>query len=96
MVYEKIYVKDEGSNFNGMTIALKLVVSYEFLRLESSFQGTCFGHVFSKACRYGTIKKNIHAKIKFVQAYLQKCIAWPKKFRKGRYEWNKAYVKIGI
>jgi hypothetical protein len=34
MVYEKIYVKDEGSNFNGMTIALKLVVSYEFLRLE--------------------------------------------------------------
>jgi hypothetical protein len=78
------YVKDEGFNFNAMTITLKLVVSYEFLKLEESFQGTCFGHVFSRACRYGTIKEKVQAKIKFVQAYLQKCITWLKKFGKGR------------
>jgi len=44
-----VYVKNEGSNFNTMTIALKAIVNYEFLGLENSFQGTCFGHVFSKA-----------------------------------------------
>jgi hypothetical protein len=30
-------IKDEGSNFNAMTIALKCVVNYESLRLEESF-----------------------------------------------------------
>ncbi len=30
------------------------------------------------------------------QADLQKCITWPKKSRKGRHEWNKACVEIGI
>jgi hypothetical protein len=63
---------------------LKLVVSYESLRLEESFQGIYFGHVFSRACQYGTIEEKVKAKIKFVQAYLQKCITWPKKFIKGR------------
>ncbi len=53
---EKIiaYVKYEGFNLNAMTIALKLDVSYEFLGLKKSFQGTFFGHVFSHACQYGT------------------------------------------
>jgi hypothetical protein len=45
-----MYVKDEGSNLNTMTITLKLVVSCEVLDLEENFQGTCFGHAFSKAC----------------------------------------------
>jgi hypothetical protein len=44
------YVKDEGSNFNAMITWLKVVVIYEFFGLEESFQGTCFGHVFLKAC----------------------------------------------
>ncbi len=48
------YVKDEGLNLNAMIIALKVVVNYECLGLEESFKGTCFGHVFSKACQYGT------------------------------------------
>jgi hypothetical protein len=43
------YVKDEGSNLHAMTIALKVVVNCESFGLEESFQGTCFGHVFSKA-----------------------------------------------
>jgi hypothetical protein len=43
-----IYVKDEGSNLNTMTIALKSIVSCDMLGLEESFQGNCFGHAFLK------------------------------------------------
>ncbi len=53
------YVKDEGANLNVMTTTLKFMVNYEILGMEESFQGTCFGHAFSKACQYGTtLKKN--------------------------------------
>jgi len=37
-----------------------------------------------------------YVSIKSVQAYLQKCNIWPKKFEKGRHEWNEACVNIGI
>ncbi len=50
------YVKDEGSNFNAMIDVLKAVVNCEFLGLEESFQDSCFGHVFSKACQYGIVE----------------------------------------
>ncbi len=43
------YVKDEGSNLNTMTTSLKSIISCDMLGLEESFQGTCFGHAFSKA-----------------------------------------------
>jgi len=71
------YVKDEGSNFNAMTSALKFIVNCESLGLEESFQGTCFGHAFSKACSYGIVKEKIYINLKYVsikstQAYLQK------------------------
>jgi hypothetical protein len=33
------------------------VVDCEVLGMEDSFQNTCFGHAFSKACQYGTIEK---------------------------------------
>jgi hypothetical protein len=42
------YVKDEGKNLNYMTIDLKSIVNCEILSLEESFNGTCFGHAFSK------------------------------------------------
>jgi len=45
-----VYVKDERSNFNAMTSALKSVVNCEYLGIEENFQGTCFGNAFSKAC----------------------------------------------
>ncbi len=48
------YVKNEGSILNAMTNVLKSIVNCEPLGLEESFQGTCFGHAFSKACQYGT------------------------------------------
>ncbi len=44
------YVKDEGSNVNTLINALKSRVKCETLVSEKNFQGTCFGHVFSKVC----------------------------------------------
>jgi hypothetical protein len=57
MVRNKIitYVKHEGSNLNTLTNVLNFVVKCENFGLEESFQGTCFGHIFSKACQYATI-----------------------------------------
>jgi len=51
------------------------------LGLEEIFQGTCFGHAFSKACQYATTKEKIckdlqYMLIKFSQGNLQKCITW--------------------
>jgi hypothetical protein len=34
-----------------MITILKLVVIYEILGVVKSFQGTCFGHAFFKACQ---------------------------------------------
>ncbi len=50
------YVKDEGSNLNAMATTLKSIASCDIFHLEESFQGTCFGHAFSKACQHATIK----------------------------------------
>jgi len=60
-----------------MTTTLKSIVRCDMLGLEESF-----GHSFSKACQYATTKKKVckdlrYVLIKFVQAYLQKCITWP-------------------
>jgi hypothetical protein len=54
-----VYVKDEGSNLNTMTIALKFVVKCEVLGLDEKFQGACFGHAFSKACHILLLTKKI-------------------------------------
>ncbi len=43
-----------GLNLNTMTSVFKFVMKCEALGLEESFQGTCFGHVFSKAYQYAT------------------------------------------
>jgi hypothetical protein len=84
-----VYVKDEGSNLNAMTTALKAIVNCESLSLEESFKGTCFGHVFSKARQYGIVKEKVCKDLKYVsikstKTYLQKGTTWPKKSGKGR------------
>ncbi len=48
-------MKDEGTNLNTMTVASKIVVNYDILSLEESYQGTCFGHAFLKAYQYATV-----------------------------------------
>jgi hypothetical protein len=60
------YVNDEGSNLNTVTIVLKFVVKYEILGLNESFQGSYFGHVFSKACQYAITYENFCRNFKFV------------------------------
>jgi hypothetical protein len=56
-------------------------MNYESVGLEESFQRTCFGHTFSKACQYGTTKEKVGKNLKYVsinslQTNLQKCITW--------------------
>jgi hypothetical protein len=60
------YVKDEGSNLNTLNNVLKSVVKCETLGLEKSFQGTYFGHVFSKACQYATTDDKVCINLKYV------------------------------
>jgi len=84
-----------------MTIALKFVVKCEVLGLDESYQGPCFGHAFSKACQYATTNEKVYKNLKFVsikfaKSYLQKCITWLKRFRKGRQEWNKACSNLNL
>lgn len=42
----------------------KVVVSYECLGLEESFQSICFGHAFSKACQYAIRNEKVCKKFK--------------------------------
>jgi hypothetical protein len=84
-----------------MTNVLKLITNYEALVVIESCKGTCFGHAFSKACQHSTFDEKVckgfrYVSIKFVQIDLQKCITWPKKSRKGKQEWMKAYITICI
>jgi hypothetical protein len=37
----------------------KALMSCESSRLEEPFQSTCFGHVMSKVCQYGTTNKKV-------------------------------------
>ncbi len=65
-----VYVTDEGANLNAMTMALKIIVNYDILGLEESFNGTCFGHVFSKTCQYATTEEKVCKNLKFVSIKL--------------------------
>ncbi len=74
-----VYVKDEGVDLNSMTPTFKYVVNCEVLGLEESFNGTCFGHAFSKTYQYATPKqrvcKNLNfVSMKYVQFDIQNCI----------------------
>jgi hypothetical protein len=55
-----------------MTIAMTFIVRCEVLCLNKGFQGTYFGHAFSKTCQYTTTKEKackifIFVSIKFAQ-----------------------------
>jgi hypothetical protein len=62
-----------------------------FLCLDESFHGTCFGHVFSKTCQYAITNEKVCKNLQFIsinsnQSNLQKCITWPKNLGKARQE----------
>jgi hypothetical protein len=74
---------------------LKMKDIIDVLSLTKPFQGSCFGHAFSKASQYALVDEKIckglkYISIKTAQFDLHKCITWPKKSRKGKQEWNKA------
>jgi hypothetical protein len=89
------FVKDEVVNLNATTFALRFLMSCDILGLKESFNGSCFGHVFSKGCQYGIVEEKvckdmIFMSIKNAQFDIQKCITWSKKSGKGNQQWNKA------
>ncbi len=58
-----------------MIVALKSIVNCEALGVTESFQGTCFGHAFSKACQHSTSNQKMckgfkYVSIKFAQVDL--------------------------
>ncbi len=59
-------MKNKGFNLNIKTIALKIVVSCDILGLEESYQGTYFGHAFSKAYQYATIDEKVCKDLTYV------------------------------
>jgi hypothetical protein len=59
-------MKNEGPNLNPITSALKSIVNCEILGLKERFQGTCFGHAFSKARQYITTHENVCEGFKYV------------------------------
>ncbi len=70
-------------------------------RLNESFHGTCFGHVFLKTCQYvinnEKVSKNLQfISIKSTQSNLQKCITWLKNSGKGRQGQNKTCLNFNI
>jgi hypothetical protein len=46
------YVKDENGNLSTLAEALISIFSCGPLGLTIPWQGSCFGHAFSKACQY--------------------------------------------
>jgi hypothetical protein len=53
------YVKDEGGNLSTLARAFTFVVSCTPLALSVPWQGSCFGHVFNKACQYACNDTNV-------------------------------------
>jgi hypothetical protein len=60
------FVKDEVVNLNAMTFALRILMSCDILRLKESFNGSCFGHLFSKGCQYGIVEEKVCKDMIFV------------------------------
>jgi hypothetical protein len=94
-------VKDEGANLNTLATALTSVVTCDVLGLKKPYSGTCFGHLMSKVCQYGTYSDTVcksmkHVSVKNAQSTLQKTITWTKKSGRGRQEWEKACIEAGL
>ncbi len=64
------YVKDGGANLNSIKIVLKYVVNCEVFGMEENFQGTCFGHAFSKPCQYGSVEEKVCKNLKHISIKL--------------------------
>jgi len=96
------YVKYEKTNLNAMTNAFKFVVKFcETLSLEEIFQGIALAMFFLRLVRVPQQKIKCakflkEVSITFAKLDLWKCITWPKKFRKGKHEWNKTCIASSL
>jgi len=61
-----IYVKDEGSNLNTLTNALKFVVKCETFKFRRKLLGILFWSCFSDACQYATNDEIFCKNLKYV------------------------------
>ncbi len=96
-----MYVKDERTNLNSVTITFIYVISCEPLQLFQPFAGFYFGHVVPKACQYAMNEINVgvgmkEVNLKDAQAAFQKTITQTKKSGKGTLEWEKACHEGGM
>ncbi len=88
-------------NLFTMTNAVKSIVSCNDLGIPKSLEGVYFGLAFSKACRYTIVDEKLSSSlqpvsIKVVQSTIQASIMWPKKSRKGKVEWGRAYLHASL
>jgi len=92
MHHEDAFVNDEGNNLTFMAISIHSIFYCQPLKLQQIYEGSCFGHVMSKACRYATNGDKVlglkPVSVKNAQTNLQKSITWTKISRKGRLEWE--------
>jgi hypothetical protein len=60
------FVKDEGRNLGPMAMALWSIVDCEPLKMLQMCEGTCFGHVMSKFCKYATNDDKVSTRLALV------------------------------
>jgi hypothetical protein len=48
------FVKDEGGNLGSMATTLQSIINCKLINILQMYEGICFGHVTSKACKYTT------------------------------------------
>jgi hypothetical protein len=49
-----------------MTFAWKIVGNCDILGLEESYQGTCFGHAFSKVYQYVIANEKVYKNLTYI------------------------------
>jgi hypothetical protein len=60
------FVQNEGANLNALISIAKSIFNCNILKLEESFNGNYFKHVFSKACQYGIAKEKVYKDMGFM------------------------------
>jgi hypothetical protein len=60
------FVKDESINLSTMVAVMHSIIDYEPLKIFRIYEGTCFGHVVSKASQYVTNDDKIFVGLKNV------------------------------
>ncbi len=61
-----IFVQDEGTNLVAMVATLHSIFDCEPMKIFRVYEGTCFGHVMSKAYQYVTNDDNFFVGLEHV------------------------------